>query len=156
MITLRLDARNAKGLLSVLRKRADDFRLPLAKAASDIEDRIAETFVTATDPWGRAWDPLSRTTLRNRSGSQPLFDTGALFASISSRVTPKTMVIGSNSPYAEFHQNGNDQNRAWGGGLAPIPRRAFMPIDESGAADLPPDWVDEIMIPVTEFLMRGT
>lgn len=61
---------------------------------------INESFVTATDPWGTAWQPL-----KSRKG-QPLRDTGRLKSSITYQVYQDFVEVGTNLNYAPYHQFG--------------------------------------------------
>src|SRR5690606_26720015 len=61
----------------------------LSKLAYSLGERARLTFHDQTDPWGRAWKPLSAVTLRmrrdqGRSGVSILRDTGQLLASLAS------------------------------------------------------------------------
>ncbi|WP_019024057.1 MULTISPECIES: phage virion morphogenesis protein [unclassified Thioalkalivibrio] len=126
---------------------------------------IQDGFRTGTDPWGRQWAPLAV-----RQG-QPLRDTGRLRNSFTGYATASEAVVGTNVCYALVHQFGAtihaqrpSGNNVCGytpkgspfltfkvpGGYArkksvEIPRRAMLPISESGQATLPDRWASEVL-----------
>lgn len=103
-------------------------------------------FKSGASPGGQSWAPL-----KIRKG-QPLRDTGRLRSSITSSADGDGVTVGTNVDYAAVHQFGAviHPKKAGGrlvfangaGGMifakkVTIPARPFMPIDRSGAVDLP-------------------
>ena len=63
-----------------------------------------------------------------------MLDTGALRSSIQvTSVTPRSVTVGTNLPYAAIHQFGGMAGR---GRKVRIPARPFMGIDERGARQI--------------------
>lgn len=60
-------------------------------------------FVTQSAPDGAPWKPSARA---RRQGGQTLSDTGRLRRSITARVTPRGLQVGTNVAYAAPHQFG--------------------------------------------------
>lgn len=96
------------------------------------------TFMMEKDPWGRPWKPLKPATIERKRSSKILRDTGRLWQSFTWRVEGDTLHFGTNVEYAPYHQFGTKH----------IPRRPFLPLDESGRLDLPQHYLRQIMNPV--------
>jgi phage gpG-like protein len=82
------------------------------------QNRIA---VTKTAPDGTRWDPMAFSTIRQRTREGNvhlglLNRTGALLNSIYSKVTGRTLEVGSRASYAQYQQNGTNH----------IPARPFI------------------------------
>lgn len=152
-----------------LKRLADatsDRRPALRAANRRLLTLVREGFRSGTDPWGEAWERLAM-----RSG-QPLKDTGRLRNSFTGEATNDEAIVGTNVCYAVVHQFGAtvtagapSGNNVCGytpkgasyltfptpnGGFArkksvEIPRRAMLPITESGQATLPDDWADAVI-----------
>lgn len=102
-------------------------------------------FKSGASPGGQAWAPL-----KIRRG-QPLRDTGRLRSSITASADGDGVTVGTNVNYAAVHQFGTVINPKKSGGRlvfagpngpifakkVTIPARPFMPLDSSGAVDLP-------------------
>lgn len=103
-------------------------------------------FKAGASPDGQAWAPL-----KIRKG-QPLRDTGRLRSSINAQADDSGVTVGTNVDYAAVHQFGTTiKPKKQGGRLVfaggsgglifakqvTIPARPFMPLDASGAVDLP-------------------
>lgn len=71
-----------------------------AAVVADVKDR----FMTGTDPQGQRWRSLKHP--RPRGGTQPLRDTGRLMASITGRVEPSAIVVGTVHPGAALQNAG--------------------------------------------------
>lgn len=114
MIVLNMTTRT-DGLQNVRRRLT-----AIQNAPQGILEQVAKEEVAATqqrirssktDPQGRAWAPWSMATMRARrrdgTASRGLLNrTGALLASITSRVSEKTITIYSNIGYAKYLQFG--------------------------------------------------
>ncbi len=116
-----------------------------------LEQRVRDTFRDEIDPWGVPWPPHSPVTLAERerkgqSSLQMLRDSGALYSSIIWNADDVSVraVAGAGLEYAEVQQFGNDGNKAWGRGSAPIPQRAFFPLRSEDLIDLPDSWLQDI------------
>lgn len=73
-------------------------------AAEGAMGALHDRFRTATDPYGRRWEPSLRAQLE---GGQTLSDTGRLRRSFSvQNVSPRGFAIGTNVIYAATHQFG--------------------------------------------------
>lgn len=102
--------------------RALDLSAVLAVIAVDIETFIDDRFKSGTDPGGNEWRPLAAATIAARRGTnpKPLIDTGTLRGSITTDVDNASILLGTNVPYAGFHQFGTTT----------IPARPFLPFTE--------------------------
>mgnify|MGYP003561121444 CR=1 FL=1 len=97
-------------------------------------------FRDSRDPYGNPWQRLAASTLRKRRGTsaQILVDTGTLRRqSVTYRAAANSVELGSNLAYAAIHQFGG---RAGRNRSTAIPRRAYLPFDASGNANLPDPW----------------
>lgn len=82
-----------------------------------VMDKIGETMVRSTevrfnigkDPNGNDWDPSIRAI---REGNRTLVDTGRLKNSIKYFADENKVVIGTNVPYAKWHQTGTKRMKA--------------------------------------------
>lgn len=93
-----------------------DNRPALAEIADDFREMISEQFATEGRAGGTPWAPLALRTLRRRrgAGSTILYSTGALERSFldplaAGRVEEleeQSLTLGSNLPYARYHQTG--------------------------------------------------
>lgn len=83
---------------------------------------VNESFGAESDPYGGKWPALKRRRKRDKKGGKAgkiLQDTGKLRSSIHSIVEADTVIVGTNLPYATFHQHGtNGHSEKWikGGG----------------------------------------
>jgi len=127
------DANDALRELRRLIQKCEDPRDALDAVGFEFSQQIEQTFDAQSDPWNRAWKPLSPLTLRLRrkagKGAEILRDTGRLSQSITHNLVGDEVHIGTNVEYAAPHQIG--------GG---VPYRPFMPIREDGSPDLPDAW----------------
>lgn len=79
--------------------------LPLMRyIAGDMKTKVDFRFRQTKNPNGEPWDPLSPVTISRRRGgsSKPLNDTGELKASITSKATRTTAIVGTNKEYAAY------------------------------------------------------
>ncbi|HEV2349019.1 MAG TPA: phage virion morphogenesis protein [Terriglobia bacterium] len=83
--------------------------------ADDFREMVAEQFAPEGAAGGTPWAALAPSTLRRRrAGSGPLNSTGALLASLIDagsaghveEADGQTLTLGSNLPYAMYHQTG--------------------------------------------------
>jgi phage gpG-like protein len=111
-------------VLDAMRDRLRDMSPILAVVGDDLKTFVDDRFDTSTDPKGSPWQPLAPKTIarRRQNSSKPLVDTARLRNSIAYRATPRTLSLGTNTPYAGPHQFG----------AADIPRRAFLPFNAAG------------------------
>jgi phage virion morphogenesis protein len=94
----------------------------LDEASAVLLGRIRQRFLDETDPDGVAWIPSRASRLR--AGGGTLFDTGRLFHSIQLfSVDEESRAIGTNVPYAPFHQFGTRT----------LPRRQFLGFSDEDA-----------------------
>lgn len=110
---------------------------PLLQDIGDaLVEFVREGFNQSRDPYGKRWKPLDSEYLANRSGlsNKPLIKTGRLRDSITYRVRGTDVELGTDVPYAKYHQ-GTDGIRN-----SVIPRRPFFPTD----GDVPRRWLRTI------------
>jgi phage gpG-like protein len=109
-----------------LRKMIDPGnRKKVLRAGSVVLARAAT--LSFKDPGGRetAWAPLAESTVKNKSKNKDkvLVLSGLLKDSFSiGEVTDQRATVGTDRPYAVFHQTGTKN----------MPRRPIIPADESG------------------------
>ncbi len=114
--------------LEAITARIRDLSPVLTVAAQDTKTLISDSFRESRSPGGRLWKGLEPSTIkRRRQGPNTrarkatiLIDTGVLKNSIYSTSDKSGLTMGTNVPYAVYHQFGN------GGMLRP-----FMPITGS-------------------------
>lgn len=125
---------STSGLLEVideiraLEARVRDLSPVLTVAAQDTKTLIDDSFRRSRSPDGSTWSPLAPSTVkRRRQGPRTrarkatiLVDTTTLRNSIYSTDEQMSLVFGTNTPYAVYHQFGNGRML-----------RPFMPIDGS-------------------------
>lgn len=81
----------------------------LDETAAFLLYKIRQRFLAQTDPDGKPWVPSYASILRKRKGrgGGTLFDTGRLFHSIQLYAEgPNSRLIGTDVPYAKYHQDG--------------------------------------------------
>lgn len=152
MIKISVDRKAAEGKLgrmATVGKALD----PVKQSARFIREKVADSFDQQRDPWGNRWVPLSDATLslRRREGNvstQILNDKGDMRASLRTR--DDTVEI--RTP-AEFHQSGATIS-IFGQRRGILPRRAILPIDPDGQANLPDAWANEIIGFFNDWLER--
>lgn len=126
----------------------------LDAVGSVLETKVRLGFRTSTDPYGRAWAPLT-----SRAG-KPLLKTGVHFlSSISYKVEGDTLTVGSNFRYARTHQFGATITPKTKQALSfivngqrvfarkvTIPARPVFPL-----SGLPPAWRDDVVAELGDF-----
>lgn len=175
--SVQVDDAQVTAALLALRSRLGNLQPVMATIGQRLITQADLAFRAEQDPWGRAWQRLSQSTLRQRrqgkgtGGAKILRDTGRLAGSISYRASADQVVVGTNVLYAAIHQFGGEiqrqahtktlyfrtnkagtvvgnkfvkrsrsnfaQDAHVNAYVQRIPRRAFLPIDASGRADLP-------------------
>jgi len=116
------------GELEAITARIRDLSPVLIAAAQDTKTLISDSFRRSRSPDGAAWTPLAPSTIkRRRQGPRTrarkatiLVDTGVLKNSIYTTSDKSGLTMGTNVPYAVYHQFGNGQML-----------RPFMPITGS-------------------------
>lgn len=114
-------------LLQITYDKVNDFRVPLGKSAQLILSDVERNFVSEGGLVG-GWAPLAESTVKGRlragfGGEHPILQrTGALRRSFFSRVTPKKMIVSSESPYFGYHQSRLPRSR--------LPRRTMLVLVE--------------------------
>lgn len=90
--------------LEKLAKNSIDTRPLMLNIAEDMKTKVDFRFRQTKNPNGEAWESLSPVTIARRRGgsSKPLNDTGELRASITSKATSTTAVVGTNKEYAAY------------------------------------------------------
>lgn len=120
-------------------------------------------FKVSQSPQGSAWQALLI-----RQG-QPLRDTGRLRNSLTVQATATGANVGTNTKYAAIHQFGGvikPKNGPYlifptGGGRfarvkqVTIPARPFLPLDDSGAVELPPKYQRTVVERVRSHFMNA-
>ena len=106
--------------LDEIGQRARDLRPVLAVAAEDLKTLVDDSFEQSRAPDGSPWAPLASSTVarRRQGSSKPLIDTGRLRNSINASSGPSSLKVGTNVPYAAYHQFGTED----------IPARPFLPV----------------------------
>lgn len=150
-----LDLRNEEQVSRRLRQLANvDPEQAMPVIGETLVDLTKASFRNARDPYGTPWKPLSPTTMamrRQGASAKPLQDTRRLYNSISAQRVNDGVAVGTNVVYAKVHQFGNDQNRFFGGPLAPIPARPFLPWKRNATKpELPDDWMNEVVATLEE------
>lgn len=113
---------DVRSMVSRAIERGADLRRPLRVLAEGIQAVVAESFASASDPEGRPWPRLAASTierkLADRYGVDPLVRTGKLRARITTRITPRSVIMGlaPDVAYGVYHQLG-----------AGVPARRFLP-----------------------------
>lgn len=138
-LSFEIDDAQAQAMLTRLIRSATDMRPALDRIGNALAEMARQRFDAGADPWGSPWAPLSPVTIaRRRQGSAvPLRDTGTLVSTVmhATSATDVAVTVGRTDRPATVHQFGNPNNRMFGGPLAPIPARPFLPIRE-GRVDL--------------------
>ena len=76
-----------------------------------------ERFDQQTDPWGRAWAPLSPAYAALKTNTRILHERGGLVGSLTYHVADHEVAYGSNKVYAAIHQFGGTIKPKSGGAL---------------------------------------
>lgn len=105
MVALRLGLEDTgidAGLTEALR-RASDLTPLMMRIGAVLEFSVSERFKNSVGPGGTSW-PLSHRA--RETGGATLVDKGHLRDSISTEASARSVVIGTNTPYAHVHQFG--------------------------------------------------
>jgi phage virion morphogenesis protein len=113
-IEINVDSAAVQRTIERLGERARDLTPAFRGIGADIVADAQTRFKRATDPYGVPWKPLSRRTVaaRRKGSSAPLLDTGRLRNSVSYRLVPNGVEVGTNVRYAAIHQFGGTINFA--------------------------------------------
>jgi phage gpG-like protein len=77
---------------------------------------VRENARSALGTYRYGWEPLAASTLARKSEDTPLLETGQLRDSIGIKLSHDRGEVGTNDPYAEFHEHGSSHE----------PPRSFM------------------------------
>lgn len=97
---------NASQELEFLIKQVAKIEQPLKQAAVFMERETKLNFVKEQDPDGNPWAKLKASTLRRKSTSAILRETGALAGSVVGEVQGNKAIISVGISYGIFHQTG--------------------------------------------------
>lgn len=146
-----------------LQQQSGNIRPVMGVIGRKVGTRIRLGFSSGRSPDGQTWKPL-----RTRVG-QPLRDTGRLQSSITQNVGDDYVDVGTNLKYAPVHQFGATivpkkasrlvfPIKATGGVAfaksVTIPKRPFMPLDNSGQIDLPAPWQQDVVLALRRHLLK--
>lgn len=151
-----LTVRNAtgpKGSLETWGEALREPKLALETIGAVLERHLADRFRTKTDSYGRAWAPLSPTTIALHGpddGSEDL----ATRAFMRVDMVRKRVAAGMRSSVARARQRGAPNNRMFGGPAAPIPARGMLPL-KGRRVVLPPALHAEIMGALRDALRKA-
>lgn len=128
MPTRTTGLREAMDEFEAITARIRDLSPVLTVAAQDTKTLIDDSFRRSRSPDGSTWSPLAPSTIRRRRQgprtrarkATTLVDTGVLKNSMYSTSDKSSMTLGTNTPYAVYHQFGNGRML-----------RPFMPIEGS-------------------------
>lgn len=142
---------------SLLRKKAF-----FAVAADRLKTLIQATFEEQRDPWGRPWQELNTSTVdirtrRGNASTEILLDSYNLYNSIEAQSTDEygEVQFDGTDDYAWVQQFGNPVNKIFGGPVAPIPARPFLPLTGSSQRlSLPDKWVQSLTAPLEDSLRK--
>lgn len=146
-VKVQADISQVQARLKKIASTGGSIQPALEAFGSVVLNRIRLGFRMGRSPWGQAWAPL-----KFRQG-RPLLDTKGLRDSITMRVEPTQVLIGTNKVQARVQhfgatirpKNGTALVFPGPGGLVfarqvTVPARPFMPINRADQADLPPQW----------------
>lgn len=162
-VAFTLDDAELRAALRRIIGRLQEPRDVLDALGQAVQEHIAESFDTESDPHGRPWAPLSPVTLARRRGdsAQILRDNSLLMNSITRQVSDTAVTVGTKKPYATTHQFGAKKG-AFGtyvgkgfGGSTPtisipwgdIPARPFIP-----GPELPDTLRDDLLDVLSAYL----
>lgn len=118
--SVELDEAELRRVLGDLQRRLGDLSKPMAAIGQTLVTEADLAFRRERSPWGEPWEPLARSTIRQRRRGKRardpkiLQDTGRLRASISYRASATEVQVGTNVVYAAIHQFGGTIQRAGG------------------------------------------
>lgn len=94
--------------LEAFLERAGDLDAVLDEIGGHLVQSVQERFESGTGPDGERWKPSIRALAQ---GGQTLVDSGRLRDSVTHKVEPGRVVVGSNLIYAAIHQEGGRAGR---------------------------------------------
>lgn len=146
------------GELQGIAERLADMRPIMEVLAADVRTLMDDSFNQLRSPTGEPWRHLSEATESinpRRRGGRPENDTGRLRGSMTAQADQHGVLFGSNTLYAAAQNFGNPNNRLFGGKLAPVPARPFLPVNANGVTLEPADWWDEKIRMVEHWIVTG-
>lgn len=99
-------------------KRIRDYRQPLRAAEGIVLRETQANFNAERSPEGSGWAALSPVTIERKGHARKLWETGALYSSITASNDGKSVTISSSDFKAAFHQYGTSK----------MPARPFLGI----------------------------
>ena len=162
-VTVTLDDAQAQALFARLTALVANPRSALVQSGQVLQRLVRDTFTRTTDPWGRRWQRHAASTIKARdrlggSGQILMGQPPRMFNSIDYQADASSVSViagGAQAPYAEYHQFGNPNHRAWGGPVRPLAQRAFLPVRAPGVPDIPAPWWFEILLPVESAMAKA-
>lgn len=128
-------------------------------AAGHVQQEAQAALQRNVDPWGNAFAPNTPTTLHFYAtvGDPRGSITGSLRVTVEDDGKRGVVRAGGRARrYARVKQYGNPNNRMFDNAkLAPILARAFLPIRESGAVDIPPAMSAAILAALEQGIARA-
>lgn len=120
--------------LTELAGKARDLSPAMRSIARLLRNTTEDAFAKQASPFGGAWAPLKKSTLKGRKGggvgAKILQDSGQLAASLTATADATSATLTAGKAYAAIHQLGGQAGR---GKKTTIPPRPFMPIDKAGS-----------------------
>lgn len=189
-ITFRIDDSKATAKLRLLESALANPRPVYETLGRTLKTRVQLGFKLGVSPWGRKWQAIKfrapRTGASGRpskvgrqqiaanaggKAGQPLVDTGALLRSITHRVDPDGVTVGTNQlPRAAVHQFGatitpskakrlvfpGPTGRLIFARRVVIPARPYLPIRRPGGdVALPPAWALDVIRALRKYLQTA-
>jgi len=110
-VTVIFDDAHFRGAIRGLAARLGDLRPALTNIGQHLADSTRERFLAGVDPEGRRWKPHAPSTVRRRGAGAPVLrihgQAGGLMGSITYRVEPDAVLVGTNKVYGAVHQLGH-------------------------------------------------
>ncbi len=136
MIKIKVDDKEVRQLLSQLQGKAEDMSPVMRSIAGVMLDAVEENFEKEGRP--TKWKPLSPATLaqRKREGKDTgkiLQKSGQLAASISTKATSTSAMVGTNKRYAAIQHFGGKAGR---GLKVTIPARPYMLLTDEDVEEI--------------------
>lgn len=152
--TVTIDDKAAQAALKRLQNVATGTGKVMRQVSLAAKQEVYNAFRFQHGPDGHAWPALKSATLKGRArrgnhSTQPLIDTGKMYASIEAENTETTasVSIGDGLPDARtwYNQFGTLKN----------PARPMLPVGTMGTAQAPQAWLDAVMAPVRKALAEA-
>ena len=147
---MRLNVDSELGELSdkigLLYSRLDGDLKPLMQGIGAIvESSTRDRFRTKTAPDGSSWDDLKPSTIEAKNGRGGiLVDRGDLMRSITHHATSVSVQVGSDRPYAKYHQTGT-KNSDGSERMAARPIFGLSTGDRDDIRDLLNDFMEDLI-----------